>query len=362
MIYAKGRKKEEKRTMRTTFIPDYRKDNSYQENLSNALSKQGVSVSFGGRVIKSVLDNRPEVLHIHWTYPFLVAKSRLGTIAKSIKFMCELSLLRVFGIKIVWTVHNIVDHEGRFKSTELFFNKLLVSLCDKLIVHCQSAKTEIMKVYNKEDSFIEVIPHGSYIGLYENNITRANARHKLNLNVKDKVFLYFGQVRPYKGIPELIDAFKRLKDERCKLLIVGKPLNSEIAENIKSYCVKNGNIKTVLTFIPDNDIQIYMNAADVVALPFKDILTSGSAILSMSFGKPIIIPISGCMSDTLDEKNNFMYSKTEEDGLFNAMLKALNENNVDLENMGKHNLEIAEQLSWDNIAKKTCDIYEQVKV
>ncbi len=348
--------------MKITFVPDYRKDNSYQINLANALSKKGVSISFGGMVIKSVLENRPDILHIHWTYPFMVAKGRLGTIVKSAKFMCELSLLRLFGIKIIWTVHNIVDHEEKFKSTELFFNKLLIRLCDKLIVHCQSAKTEIMKIYNKEDSSIEVIHHGSYIGIYENTVTRTNARRKLNLNVNDIVFIYFGQVRPYKGIPELIETFKRLKDERCKLLIIGKPLNDEIAESIKNSCVKNGNIITILTFVPDDDIQIYMNAADVVVLPFKDILTSGSAILSMSFGKPIIIPISGCMSDTLDEKGNFMYSKTEEDGLFNAMLKALNTDNADLENMGKHNLQLAKQLSWDNISKKTYDTYCQIKV
>lgn len=353
--------KGEKRVMKVTFIPDYRKDNSYQTNLSSALSKQGISISFGGRVIKSVLENRPDILHIHWTYPFMVAKSRLGTVAKSIKFICELSLMRLFGIKIIWTVHNIVDHEGKFKSTELFFNKLLTKLCDKLIVHCQSAKMEIMEVYNREDSSIEVIPHGSYIGLYENKIIRANARHKLNLNVRDRIFLYFGQVRPYKGIPELIDAFNRLKNERCKLLIVGKPLNSDIAENIKGKCMNNSNIKTVLTFVPDEDIQIYMNAADVVVLPFKDILTSGSVILSMSFGKPIVIPISGCISDTLDEKNNFMYQKTEEDGLFNTMLRVLNTDSTDLENMGKRNLQLAEQLSWDKIAKRTYDTYSQVK-
>lgn len=345
--------------MKTVFIPDYRKDNSYQSNLSNSLSKKGVYVYFEGRVIKSVLDSMPDILHIHWTYPFLIAKSRFGTIVKSVKFICELLLLKSFGIKIIWTVHNIVDHEGKFKSTELFFNKLLIKLCDKLIVHCQSAKTEIMKMYDKEDSSIEVIPHGSYIGLYENMITREDARRKLNIDIDDKVILYFGQVRPYKGIPELIDVFKRLKDEKCKLLIVGKPLNDEIRENIINSCIGNSNIINILKFVPDDDIQIYMNAADVVVLPFKDILTSGSAILSMSFGRPIIIPISGCMSDTIDEKWNFMYSRTEEDGLFKAIRRSLNMEVASLDNMGKHNLRLAEQLSWDNIANKTYDVYKK---
>ena len=345
--------------MRIIFIPDYRDKNSYQTNLSSSLSKQDIQVYFGGRVMKSILEHRPDILHIHWTYPFLVAKSRLGTVAKSIKFMCELSLLRLFGIKIIWTVHNIVDHEGRFKSTELFFNKLLIRLCNKLIVHCPSAKVEITEIYGKDDSSIVVIPHGNYIGLYDNTITSADARDILHLNAEDKVFLYFGQIRPYKGIPELIDAFKRLNSKQCKLLIVGKPLNDEIAADIQNSCIDNGNIRNILKFVPDDDIQIYMNVADVVVLPFKDILTSGSAILSMSFGKSIIVPMYGCMSDTLDNKGSFLFSKTEEDGLFKTMQHVLSTDRAILEDMGKHNLALAEKFSWSKIAEKTYDIYQE---
>jgi len=59
------------------------------------------------------------------------------------------------------------------------------------------------------------------------------------------------------------------------------------------YCDNDKRIKVFLDFIPDNDIQIYMNAADIIVLPYLDILNSGVAILAMSFGKPVIAPRTG---------------------------------------------------------------------
>ena len=328
--------------MKIIFIPDYRKGNSYQTSLSNSLSKQGVSVCFGNSsgffaVLRSVKRYwKPDILHVHWPHPFMVGNNRLMTIIKSIDFICELFLLKLSGIKIIWTVHNIVDHEGKFKCLELSFNKFLVALCDRLIVHCPSAKSEVIKVYPKSASSIAVISHGNYIGWYKNVITPTEARDELKLGAEDIVFLYFGFIRPYKGIPELISAFKNLNNPQVKLLIAGKPYNDEIALHILDRCKDNENIKNILKFIPDEDIQLYMNAADVVVFPFKDILTSGSVILAMSFGKPVIAPQAGCISDILNEKGSFLYLKTET-GLLEAMQHALNAGKKNLLDMGRYN-------------------------
>jgi glycosyltransferase involved in cell wall biosynthesis len=97
------------------------------------------------------------------------------------------------------------------------------------------------------------------------------------------------------------------------LLIVGKPLNQKIAKEINS--VVDNRITTVLEFIPDDDIQIYMNAADVVILPYTDILTSGAAILAMSFGKPVIAPAVKCITETIDDKGGFVGSGSVSNGL-----------------------------------------------
>lgn len=341
--------------MKVMFIPDARNNNSYQTNLLNSLSKEGVSTYFdGGSVIGSVMKHWPDVLHIHWPYPFLMANSRFATVIKSACFICGLSILKIFGMKIVWTVHNISDHEGKFKSMELLFSKILARLCDKLIVHCPSAKTEVEKIYGMHSSIV-IIPHGNYIGQYKNTITDLQARHELKLDAEDIIFLYFGQIRPYKGVLELIDTFKKLKCKEAKLLIVGKPLNDEIATEVYNRCKDDWRITNILEFIPDDDIQTYMNVADIVVLPYKNLLTSGAAMLAMSFGKPIIAPNVKCIADTLDDEGSFLYSK--EDGLFSAIQGALRKDKITLLDMGKHNFKLAEQFQWDDIAKKTHDVY-----
>ncbi len=362
--------------MKVIFIPDYRNNNLYQSNLSNSLIKNNVNVYFGGSLLKSTIENwKPDIIHIHWPYPFMIANSRFKTFIKSTSFICALLSLRLSGVKIIWTVHNITDHEAKFKSLELLFGKLLTISCNKLIAHCNSAKVEIEKLYNKKDSSIVVIPHGNYIGYYENNISNQDARYRLNIGEDDIVFLYFGQIRSYKGIPELIDAFNMLnnKNKKIRLLIVGKPINGEIAAHI--YNNSDGDrIKSILKFVPDEDIQIYMNAADIIVLPYRNVLTSGAALLAMSFGKSIIAPAVKCIVDTLDKKGNFLYNEDikeynngnnnhindnndNDNNLFEAMNHALNTDRNTLREMGIYNLQLAEKFGWNEIGKKTYDIY-----
>jgi beta-1,4-mannosyltransferase len=348
--------------MKVIFLPDYSKNNPYQKALANSLSKEDVDIKFSSAfnllsVLRVVKNYKPDILHIHWAHPFLLASSRGKTILKSVSFIGGLLILKLFGVKIVWTVHNIVNHEGRFSSLELFFNKFVARLCDKIIVHCPSAKNEVMNAYAvTRDSVIVVIPHGNYIHSYENVIDKAQARKQLHLGTEDVIFLYFGLIEPYKRVPELIEAFKKLKAPQAKLLIVGKPYNIEIADGIMERCDRNNHIEIIFKFIPDNEIQIYMNAADVVVLPYQDILTSGSVILAMSFGKPIIAPAIGCIPDTMDSEGSFLYNPSDENGLLEALRRALD---LDLVNMGSHNLEVAKQINWDEITKQTYEIYQE---
>lgn len=349
--------------MKVLFFPEYsNKGNPYQKVLADSLLKKGIDVNFGATSsLFSVLGSlknywKPDVLHIHWTTPFLLASSRTKIVIKSVGFIFGLIILKLFGIKIVWTAHNVVNHEVKFRSLESFFTRLLVELCDKIIVHSPSGENEIVKAYGFRTGRIAVIPHGSYLRYYRNVIDRVRARERLQVSGGDIVFLYFGQVRPYKGVPELIDAFKGLDCQRAKLFIAGEPLTPEIANGILRKCSDDGRIRTVLEFIPDDEIQIYMNAADIIVLPYRGVLTSGVTILAMSFGKPVIAPSIGCMSDVIDDKGSFLYDPLQKNGLSKAMEQALT---CELKRMGEHNFELSERLSWDEIAKLTYDSYKE---
>lgn len=357
--------------MKVMFVPDYRRGNSYQANLAHSLSKQGVSIYFSPkfhpRRITSLFAMiiglsrcwRPDILHIHWPDPFMVANNKFVTTIKSTGFICELLLLKLFGVKIVWTVHNIMGHEDRSEYQSLF-TRVMVRLTNKLISHCPSANVEIVKTYGKDLS-ITVVQHGNYIRQYKNEMTSLQARNKLGLDKEDIIFLHFGYIRPYKGISELIDAFKMLDNQRAKLLIVGKPFDDKVVTDMYNDCRCDSRIRNILEFIPDDDIQIYMNAADVVVLPYKDVLTSGTVILSMSFGRPIVAPAIGCIADTIDKKGGFLYNTgdNKENDLLLAMKNVLCTDREVLMNMGKHNFKLAEQFGWDEIGKRTYNVYQE---
>jgi len=349
--------------LKVIFIPGSGEGNPYQKLLSDSLSKENVHVSFG-LDLRLFLTSRsckkywkPKVIHFHWLHPLIIAPSNAWkTILKSVTFIGELLILKLFGIKMVWTVHNIVNHEKKFSFLESFFTKLFAIFCNEIIVHSQFAKKEVIKIYKIKESLITVVPHGNYIDYYKNTISREQARQQLTLNKKDVVFLLFGQIRSYKGVPELINAFKNLKSQQTKLLIIGKPRNNKMISDIQNECKKNKNIKAVLEFILKDEVQVYMNASDIIILPYRNVLTSGAAILTMSFAKPIIAPAIGCMPELLGKNGGILYNPTEKDGLIKAMRRALK---INFKKMGKYNFEFAKQLPWHKIAKKTCNVYQQ---
>jgi beta-1,4-mannosyltransferase len=350
--------------MKVIFLPDASQNNPYQRELAVALEKRGVKVRMSNGIGRLPIlgamwvHGKPDVLHLHWTHPFLLGSDFLISIFQSMCFVVELLIVKLLGTKIIWTVHNLFEHERRYPQVELFFARLLVRLYDQLIIHCSFAREVVVQSYhlpNRVKDKIYVIPHGNYIESYENRVTREEARAKIGLEDRDIVFLYFGMIRPYKGVLRMTDAFRKLHNPRVRLLIVGEPASEAIRRELRRFCESDRRIRAFLKFVPDEDVQLYMNAADVVVLPFQDILTSGSALLAMSFGKAIIVPRLGCIPEVLDKKSGFLYNHNEEQGLLGAMKQASLAN---LAVMGKYNYDKAKGFDWNMIAQKTHEVYQ----
>lgn len=351
--------------MKVLFLPDGSKSNPYQKELAKGLEKRGVTVILGrdvGRfpILGAIRATRKQnILHLHWTHWFIIGSTALKTIFKGLRFLVELIVLKIKGVKIIWTIHNLVEHERRYSKIELFFQRIAIRFYDHLIVHSSYAQRAVLETYRLSSRFkdkISIIPHGNYIDIYENRISREEARDKLSLKGEMLVFLYFGQIRLYKGVFKLVETFHEINYSNICLFIVGKPVSEAVKDKLCNLIYPNSKIHTVLSFIPDDEIQVYMNAADVIVLPYRDILTSGTVILAMSFGKPIIAPAIGCIPDVLDNNGGFLYDPLNKEGLLKAMKQTLN---ADLEKMGNHNFELAKQLQWDKIAERTYKIYSE---
>lgn len=330
----------------------------------DALSDHGVNVHIAiyfvqrFSILRAVSRLREcNLIHLHWTDLFLVAGNPCRSIIKYCLFLFELLVLRITGVKVVWTVHNIVSHECQYRKIELFFNKLLLRFCDHVIVHCKAAWREVVQTYKSSlNGKATIIPHGHYTNCYENQISQLHARNLLKIGQKDTVFLHFGAIRSYKGIPDLIEAFKKLKCRQSTLLIVGMPLTNDIKTQIEKECQEDNRIRAVLEFVPSDHVQVYMNAADIVVMPFKDILASGSVLLTMSFAKAIVAPRLGCLPEILNAKGAILYDPIVGDGLYRALEKACQ---TDIESMGRYNFNRANQFDWNKIGNMTHEVYKK---
>jgi glycosyltransferase involved in cell wall biosynthesis len=202
---------------------------------------------------------------------------------------------------------------------------------------------------------VSVIPHPSYIGVYPSQVSRAHARRQLGLDDGDFVYLFIGGIRPNKGIETLIKTFHSLTGDHLHLVIAGKSSgSSDYANRINESARTDTRIKVFDKFIPDSELQIYLNACDIVVLPFARILSSGSVMLALSFGRPVIAPAIGCLPETISPDSGLLYSPDDSASLEAALRQSLV---LNLTAMGYAGLRSIEPLTWSEMASKTKDVY-----
>ena len=156
---------------------------------------------------------------------------------------------------------------------------------------------------------------------------------------------------------ELLEAFAELPDPDARLVIAGKALDDGYAARVTALAAADARVRLDLGFVPDDELQVYLRAADVVATPFLEIFTSGSVLLAMSFGKAVIAPRRGCVAETVDERGGVLYDADDRQGLGEALRAAMS---ADLEAMGRHNLERLPEFDWNRVAEATLETYREV--
>ena len=352
--------------VKVAVAPVYSPGNPYQDMLRTNLEKQGVTVyDFKAKTIllkRIIRWYKVDVLHLHWISPFFIKETKFKSWFQGFIFISKLCAVRLAGIKIVWTMHNLRDHEEAFPVLSDVVRNIVAKMASAIIVHSeiarQAACEDLGKSINRK---LNIVAHGHFIDCYPNHVSKAEARKKLGIAEDRFVYLFFGAVRQYKGVDKLINAFNQLDNSAVTLLIAGKALNEEIDSKIANLCSDNDNITFVSTFIIPEEVQLYMNACDIVVFPYRKILTSGAVILAMSFGRPGIAPKIGCVPDVLDENGAFLYEGGGDDDqrLLAAMRSALGDIQT-IEQFGLHNRKLAERWQWDEIAEMTVNIYRGI--
>lgn len=334
--------------------------NPYQTEFVTALRAEGIDVCThcGWWFLTSFLRSRSNILHVHWLHAFFGLRTPLRAAIGCALFAAQLALVRLCGGKIVWTVHNMSTHEASYPWLDHVANTLIARSSARILVHCSWAKQRVLQRFpSVAVPRVVVTPHASYVGTYPNTVARATARRAFGLGDGDIALLLFGLIRPYKGVLALLDAFDAVRaNEALKLLVVGRPLDETFARAVRNRAATIPNVSLVLRFVDDHEIQHYMNAADAVVLPYRDIFTSGAALLAMSFGKPIVAPPIACMGELLTSEGAFLYSPNNTDGLRTALQRVAWERER-LGTMGRRNLDQARALTWRGMAEKTVSVY-----
>lgn len=339
-------------------------NNPYQRLLAEHLRAEDVAVCPlpGGARFSSQPGpwRDASVLHFHWFDKYLIGRNGLWTSLKIMSMRRQLSRLRGRGVKFVWTAHNLVNHQKQCVEQEKTFMHWFLGCCDAVIAHADSARDMVVDHYSMVHGLadrVHVIPHGHYIGCYPNEMDRAAARQSLALPDDKFVFLFIGQVHPYKGIMELIDAFDSVAGDDAVLMIAGKPSSDAFEKRIDArISADDQRIRFKPGFVPDERLQDYLNAADVVVLPFTEILTSGSAVLAMSFAKPVIAPQRGCLPEVLRGQEMLLYDPDDQEGL-NKALRTATDQREKLTAFGSANCDRAGQWDWSMVARRTAEVY-----
>ncbi len=279
---------------------------------------------------------KPELVIIQWWHPYFSP--------------CYLSICKFLGnIKVLFVCHNVFPHE-RFPIDKLLTRHTL-GIGDYFIV--QSAQDEADLLSIKKNAIYRKTAHPTYNAFKLRNLTREDGRKLLQYDESEKILLFFGFVRAYKGLKHLLKAMPAVMKELpgTKLLVVGdfagdKDRYLELISELKI----DDTVDIYDGYIPDWEIEKYFAACDLVVLPYESATQSGIIQIAYGFEKPVIATnVGGLPEVVLDGKTGYIVEPFESDDLARKIIKFFQEDKA-----GFFQINIraeARKYSWDRMAE-----------
>jgi len=257
---------------------------------------------------------RPDIIVVRYWLPLM--GPALGTILRRVR--------RNKHTRIIALTDNVVPHERR--PGDIPFTKYFLKSCDAYITMSEKVMQDLRSFEKKKPAL--QVPHPLYDNFGE-PVTRQEARAALRqsgltIGDDDKVLLFFGFIRKYKGLDMLFDAMadSRIRAAGIKLLVAGEFYEDERAYREQIERLDIGSSLLLRTdFIPDQDVKYYLCAANAVVQPYRNATQSGVTPLAYHFGIPMIVTDVGGLPALVPHERVGLVVKPEADALAEGILR-----------------------------------------
>lgn len=286
-------------------------------------------------VAKKIKSMNPDLVIMQWWHPYFapcywILESALGKKIKKM-FIC----------------HNVFPHE-RFPM-DRFLTKMVLKKGDSYIVHSKSDGEDLLTI--KPDAHYKQNPHPTYNAFKIRDISKEQARKELNKSMDEKLLLFFGFVREYKGLKHLLNAMPEVKARigNIKLMVVGSfgDDKEDYMKLIQSHHIEDC-VEVIDSYTPDNEVEKYFAGSDLVVLPYESATQSGIVQIAYGFEKPVVVTNVGGLPDVVtDGKTGYVVEEKNPKKLAEAIIDFYEKDREKkfIEGVRKE----AERFSWDRM-------------
>lgn len=295
-----------------------------------------------GRQIRKL---KPDLILVRYWLPFM--GPCLGTILRLV--------LKDKSIKIICIADNVIPHEQR--PGDSWFTKYFISCPQGFITMSDKVQKDLISL--RPDAPNLTLEHPLYDN-FGNSLDTKTAREKLNISLEDKIVLFFGFIRNYKGLDLILEAFahKSIINSNIKLLIAG-----EFYEDAKPYLTIIETLKLTdkvllhTHFIPDSEILYYFSAADVVVQPYRHATQSGVSPLAYHFEKPMIVSNVGGLPAMVPHLVAGIVCEPNPQALSQAVIQFFE---LDASYFKKGIQTIRTKLSWNHFVNQIVNLFDDI--
>ena len=241
-------------------------------------------------LIKNTRRHKTQVIHLHWLADYLALNKKWSFefLLKLLISLIDILIVRfIYQIPIVWTIHNLYEHESKHKKIEKVVKKFLgIVSRNVIIIMGEIGKELIQKEFNIQNSKTHVIYHGTFKNLYPRTPkSKKEIKDALKIPNKNLVYLMAGAIKKYKGAKNAIQSFIMWNAPDTTLVIAGK--FDQDQKSLLKY--SSENIILFDKYLSEIELVEFYKCCDWVIAPYESIFTSGTIACAIGFNNRLLL-------------------------------------------------------------------------